>query len=407
MTTIAILGTLDTKAEEHAFLQEFIRGDGADVLMIDTGLLGAGPSNADVSADEVARAAGVERSTLVAGNDRSAAIDVMGRGAGKILKGLLQDRRLDGVISLGGGSGTTLASIAMRALPVGMPKLIVSTIASGNTRPIVRGTDLTLTYPVVDIAGLNHVTRRILVNAAGAIVGMARAYARAEKDLDREENRPVVAMSMFGVTSTAGNAARAKLEKAGFDVLVFHATGSGGESMEALIEAGLVAGVLDLTTTELADDLLGGVMSAGPDRLTAAAKHGVPQVVSVGALDMVNLGPLDSLPEAYKSRRLHQHAPTMTLMRTSPEDCVELGRRLVARVNLSSAAASIYIPLRGTSSASVDGAPFFDPEADASLFEAIRSGARSGVKVVELDASANDPLFGEVMADALIEYIQP
>jgi uncharacterized protein (UPF0261 family) len=301
------------------------------------------------------------------------------------------------VLSLGGSGNSSVAARAMRELPVGVPKLIVSTLASGDTRPYVGAVDITMTYSVVDIAGINRISARILANAAGAIAGMATASVPAGAG-----DRPIVGATMFGVTTPCVTRARERLEELGYEVLVFHATGTGGQSFEALATGGFLAGALDVTTTELADDLVGGVLSAGPDRLEAVGAAGVPQVVSLGALDMVNFGPKDTVPERFAGRNLFVHNPTVTLMRTTAEEMAELGRRIASKLNGASGPTALFVPLRGVSAIDVDGQPFRDAEADEALFGALRDGVDTAkVELVEVDADVNDPAFATAMADRL------
>jgi len=344
----------------------------------------------------VAEAAGSRLVDLVAEGDRGNAIATMARGAVAVVERLYAEGRLHGIIGLGGTGGSTLISAAMRALPLGVPKLLVSTVASGDTRPYVGAADIAMLYSVVDIAGINEVSSTVLGNAAGAIAGMVNAAP-----LPFEGDRPLVAATMFGVTTPCVDAARARLEALGYEVLVFHATGTGGQSMETLVRSGMIAGVLDVTTTELADELVGGVFSAGPSRLTAAGATGVPQVVSVGALDMVNFGPRDTVPERFAERRLHVHNATVTLMRTTAEECAELGRRLAQRVSAGDAPTIVYLPLGGVSAIDVPGQPFADPEADRALFDAVRTTLAPAVELRERDTPINDESFAVELADAL------
>jgi uncharacterized protein (UPF0261 family) len=400
--TIALVGTLDTKGDEYAFLRDRITETGAGTVVIDVGVLGEPRITPDVAREDVARAAGADHAELVASGDRGHAMEVMGRGAAAVLAGLLDEGRLDGVISVGGSGNSSVAAEAMRDLPIGLPKLIVSTLASGDTRPYVGAKDVTMTYSVVDIAGVNEVSARILANAAGAIAGMARATVPPMRD-----GRPLVAATMFGVTTPAVTRARERLEELGYEVLVFHATGTGGQSFEALAADGRIVGALDLTTTELADELVGGVLSAGPDRLEAAGRAGIPQVVSLGALDMVNFGPRDSVPPQFKDRLLYVHNPTVTLMRTTADENAELGRRIARKLNAAGSPTVLYVPLGGVSAIDVDGMPFHDPEADAALFDALRAELdRDRVEVHELEADVNDEAFATAMADRLHELIQ-
>ena len=395
--TVALLGTLDTKGDEYAFVAQCLRAGGVQVLVIDAGVLGEPHMAADVSRAEVAEAGGGELSVLAAARDRGPALAVMARGATEVIRRLHEAGRIDGAMALGGTGGTSLAATAFRGLPTGFPKLIVSTAASGNTEMYVEQTDLILVPSIVDIAGLNRVSTRILSNASAAMAAMAQNTAPESVD-----GRPMVAASMFGVTTPCVEHARERLEGLGYEVLVFHMTGSGGKSLESLCRQGFFAGVLDVTTTELADNLVGGVFDAGPDRLTAAGQGGVPQVVSVGALDMVNFGPLDSVPSQFSDRVLYEHNSSVTLMRTTPEENAELGTRLAHRVVAATGPTSVFLPLRGVSAIDTPGGPFHDPDADARLFDAVRAGvAGTGVQLVEIDMDINDPAFADAMVDAL------
>ena len=398
MATVVLLGTLDTKGLEYAYLRDRVREQGVDTVLVDVGVLGEPLTRPDITREEGARAAGADVAELAAAGDRGAAIAAMAGGAAAVASSLREESRLDGIVSIGGSGNSAIAAEAMRALPIGVPKLIVSTLASGDTRPYVGATDVTMTYSVVDIAGINRISARILANAAGAIAGMARAPVPA---LPAE--RPLVGASMFGVTTPCVTAARERLEELGYEVLVFHATGTGGQSMEALVRGGFIAAVLDVTTTELADELVGGVLSAGPDRLEAAGELGVPQVVSLGALDMVNFGPVETVPERFRERNLYVHNPTVTLMRTTPEECAELGRRIASKVNAARGPAAVFVPLRGISAIAVDGQPFRDAAADEALFSALREHLDPRVETHWLDLEINDPAFARAMADRLDE----
>jgi uncharacterized protein (UPF0261 family) len=400
--TIVLVGTLDTKGDEYAYLRDRIQALGASTLLVDVGVLGEPRIAADVAREDVARAAGADHAELVSAGDRGHAMEVMGAGAAAVLAGLLDEGRLDGVISVGGSGNSSVAAAAMRDLPVGLPKLIVSTLASGDTRPYIGAKDVTMTYSVVDISGINAVSAQILSNAAGAIVGMAGAEVP-----ELEGGKPLIGASMFGVTTPAVTRARERLEELGYEVLVFHATGTGGQSMEALAASGQLAGVLDLTTTELADELVGGVLSAGPDRLEAAGRAGVPQVVSLGALDMVNFGPRETVPPQFEERLLYVHNPTVTLMRTTAEENAELGRRIARKLNAAGSPTVLFVPLRGVSAIDVEGQAFHDAEADAALFGKLRAELDTGrVEVVELDTDVNDAAFATAMADRLHELVQ-
>jgi uncharacterized protein (UPF0261 family) len=398
MPTVVLLGTLDTKGDEYAFLRDRLREHGVDVILVDAGV--EEPRlEPDVSREQVARAAGADVEALAKAGDRGAAVTAMGAGAEAVVLGLHAEGRLDGVLALGGSGGSSIATRAMRALPVGVPKLMVSTVASGDTRPYVGAVDVTMMYSVVDISGVNRVSARIMANAAGAIAGMVGATVPSV------DEKPLVAASMFGVTTPCVTRARERLEELGYEVLVFHATGAGGQSMEALVRAGFISGVLDATTTELADELVGGVLSAGPDRLLAAGETGVPQVVSLGALDMVNFGPRETVPSQFEDRNLYVHNPTVTLMRTTPEECEQLGREIGRKLSAATGPTVLFVPLRGVSMIAVDGQPFHDPAADEALLRGLHATLDGGVEVHELDQDVNDPAFAVAMADRLHELI--
>jgi uncharacterized protein (UPF0261 family) len=402
MPTVVLVGTLDTKGVEYGFLRDRIKEAGVDVLLVDCGVLGEPQVDADVRREDVAAAAGADHAALVAAGDRGAAVDAMGRGAAAVLARLHSEGKVDGVAAVGGSGNSSIAAQAMRDLPVGVPKLIVSTVASGDTRPYVGAVDVTMTYSVVDISGINQISARILSNAAGAIAGMAAATVP-----ERSGERPLIGATMFGVTTPCVTRARERLEELGYEVLVFHATGTGGQSFEALASGGYLVGALDATTTELADDLVGGVLSAGPDRLEAVGRSGIPQVVSLGALDMVNFGPRDTVPPQFEGRNLYVHNPTITLMRTTPEENAELGRRIARKLNGADSPTVLFVPLKGVSAIDVDGQPFRDAEADDALFAALREGIdTTKVEVHEIDADVNDPAFATAMADRLHELVQ-
>ena len=412
---VVLVGTLDTKGTEYAFVRDRLRERGVAVTVVDVGVLGEPGFAPDVTRDEVARAAGTDLAALASAGERGAAVTAMGKGAAAVVARLHDDGRLDAVLGLGGSGGSSLFARAVRDLPVGVPKLLVSTVASGDTRPYVGTTDLTMMYSVVDIAGINSLSRRILANAAAAVAGMAwGARNSPSPSADGEgaggrgstDDRPLVAATMFGVTTPAVTVAREWLEARGYEVLVFHATGAGGDTMEALVRSGIVTGVLDITTTELADELAGGICAAGPGRLEGAGLMGIPQVVSLGALDMVNFGPRDSVPARYADRQLLVHNPTITLMRTSAAECAELGRRLAARLNRATGPLTVFIPTQGVSLVSTAGQPFHDPEADAALIDALRAGLDPGVDVRVMDTDLNDPAFARAMAKTFHVHYQ-
>ncbi len=398
--TIALIGTFDTKGEEFSFLRERIENAGLRTMMIDVGVLGSPTFAADISQAEVAAAANEDLVALQKEKDRGRSVTAMARGATVILARLQGQGVIHGVASLGGSAGTAIATAAMRALPYGFPKLMVSTVAAGDTKPYVGTKDICMMPSVLDISGLNYVSRRILSNAAGAICGMVTAEpARASDD------KPLIAATMFGVTTPCVTAARRILEKKGYAVLVFHATGTGGQAMEQLIADGAITAVLDLTTTELADELIGGVMSAGPDRLEAAGRRGIPQLVCPGAIDMVNFGPVDTVPAQFRTRQLYVHNPTVTLMRTTPEECAEIGHITATRLNRASGLVTVLIPLQGVSAIDKPGGPFYSPEALDSYRRALKATLSSQIKLVELDAHINDERFAHAAAELLLESL--
>jgi uncharacterized protein (UPF0261 family) len=402
MPTVVLLGTLDTKGKEYAFLRDRLREHGVDTLLVDAGVLGEPLVEPDVGRAEVAAAAGADVRRLAQAGDRGAAVAAMARGAAEVVRRLHAEGRLDGILGLGGSGGSALVTEAMRVLPVGVPKLMVSTVASGDTRPYVGSTDVTMTYSVVDIAGVNELSARIMTNAAGMIAGAVRAQTP-----ELGERKPLVVASMFGVTTACVTAARERLEELGYEVLVFHQTGAGGGSMEELLKAGYIAGSLDVTTTELCDELVGGVFPAVPERVESAGAAGIPQVVSLGALDMVNFGPMETVPERFRERTLYVHNPTVTLMRTSPEECAELGRRLARKLNAATGPTALFVPLRGVSAIATEGQPFHDPAADEALLAALAQHVDTTVvEVHELDTDVNDPAFATAMADRLHELIE-
>jgi uncharacterized protein (UPF0261 family) len=399
--TILLIGTLDTKGEECAYARRLVEERGHRVVTMDAGVLTDPTQAVDISAAEVASAGGGDLEALRRAADRGAALEIMRQGASALALRLYAERRISGVLGLGGSGGTAIATAAMRALPTGVPKMMVSTVASGDVAAYVGVRDIAMMYSVVDIAGLNRLSRRILSNAAGAISGMV------EQSVPEETGLPMLAASMFGVTTPCVDRVRERLCHAGYEVLVFHATGSGGRAMEALIADGYFAGVADVTTTEWCDELVGGVLTAGPHRLEAAARAGVPQVVSVGALDMVNFWAMDTIPPRFRDRRLYVHNANVTLMRTTPEECAELGRIIAGKLNQATGPTKLLLPLRGVSAIDREGQPFHDPEADAALFAALREHLRPPVELTELDVHINDPAFADAIADALLSQLTP
>jgi uncharacterized protein (UPF0261 family) len=401
MPTVLLAGTLDTKGVEYAYVRDRLRQRGVDALVMDLGILGEPPFAADIPAAEVACAGGADLAALRAAQDRGPAIEAMLRGACALVPALHREGRFAGMLGLGGGGGTAMITAAMRTLPIGVPRLMVSTLASGNTAQYVDVADITLMPSVIDIAGLNPLSRRILANAAAAIAGMVD-QAPIEDDARDAPPRPLLAATMFGVTTPCVTAARQQLEAAGYDVLVFHATGTGGRAMEALVDSGYIQGVLDVTTTEWCDEVVGGVLSAGPDRHGAAARRSIPQVVSAGALDMVNFHGMETVPPAFAGRTFYRHTPSVTLMRTTAGECRAIAARMAAQLNRATAPVTLVLPLRGVSMIDAPGQPFHDPDADRVLFDTLRASVAPHVRVVDVDAHINDAVFAETLVRELL-----
>jgi len=432
--SVYLLATLDTKGREAAFVRDCLVALGVDVTVVDCGCLGEPACEADVSREEVFQAAGTTLGAMQAQGDRGTAVVQAAAGTAKIVSDAFSKDKVSGVLALGGSAGTNIGTAAMRALPLGVPKLMISTLAAGDVSRYVGAKDVLMLNSVVDIAGINRISRQVLSNAAAAMAGMVHARRAGSvtslerrgaeekrrsvnpdrfRDPDRfreltlparTDDRPLICATMFGVTTPCVQHASKILEDAGYEVLVFHATGSGGRAMESLIAEGLIAGVLDITTTELADELVGGILSAGPDRLTAAAAHGVPQVVSVGATDMVNFGPRDTVPEQFAERKFHIHNPTVTLMRTTAEENKQLGEQIARKAAAATGPAAIMLPLRGVSAIDCEGQPFDDPEARKALFDAIRANG-SDVELIEVDSHINDEAFAEAAARKLLKLM--
>jgi uncharacterized protein (UPF0261 family) len=397
---VLVIGTLDTKGTEIQFVRERLQAVGS--LVIDAGVLGPPTFAPDLPRERVFAAAGTSLAAIRQAADRGRAIEAAARGVAVVVRELHAQGAAEGILGLGGSAGTTIATAAMRALPFGIPKVMVSTLASGQVKPYVGVRDICMMHSVVDISGLNRISRTVLANAAAAMVGMVRQG----RDLPAvRSDKPLVTATMFGVTTPCVEAARKIVEEKGYEVLVFHATGTGGQTMESFIKDGLISGVLDITTTELADELVGGELTAGPDRLTAAAIQGVPQVISVGALDMVNFGPPATVPQKFKERRFYQHNPTITLMRTTPAENDLLGKQIAEKASAARGPTAVILPLRGVSAIDREGQPFWWPEADQALFQSLRNWISPNVRLVELDLHINDSAFAEAAARTLLEMI--
>jgi len=397
---IILLGALDTKGADYAFLKECIVARGCSTLLVDVGVLGAPTIAPDIAAADVAAAAGQDLAALRARGDRGAAVGAMARGATMILTQLHAEGRLDGVIALGGTGGTAVACAAMRGLPLGVPKVMVTTVAGGDVSGYVGVSDITMMPSITDVAGINRISRGVFARAAGAVCGMADTHVPAGSD------RPLIAASMFGNTTRAVERAKATLEAEGFEMLVFHCTGTGGRMLEQLVTAGQIAGVLDITTTEWADELVGGVFTAGPDRLGAAARAGVPAIVTPACLDMVNFWAPATVPPQFAGRTFYQHNPNVTLLRTNVAECRQLGRILAEKLNASTGPVTVLLPLRGLSMLDAPGGPFWLPDADAALFAALKEHLRKDIPLIEMDCNVNDPEFADRCAACLLAHLR-
>jgi len=401
MKTVYVLATLDTKGVEAAFVRDQLAALKVPAKIVDTGCIGTPAVQADIPREEIFQLAGTSLAAMREKNDRGEAVKAAAKGVTRLISDLHARGEVAGVLGLGGSAGTIIGTSAMRALPIGVPKVMVSTLASGTVRQFVGDKDIVMINSIVDILGINRISRPILTNAARAVAGMV---ALPSKPADASD-KPLVAITMFGVTTKCVMRAKEQIEKAGFETLVFHATGNGGQAMETLISEGLIAGVLDLTTTELADEACGGFLTAGPERLTAAGKAGVPQVVSVGAIDMVNFYAPDTVPAKYKGRKFYPHNPVVTLMRTTPEENARIGADLGAKVAAAKGPKSILLPTKGLSAIDAAGQPFDDPEARQALYGAIREHAE-GVEIVELDNHINDPEFADAAVRKLLDLMK-
>jgi len=397
--TIALLGALDTKGAEYKFVKKCIERYGFNTFVIDVGVLGVPLIRPDVSRQQVAKAGGGDIEQLIDKKDRGKAMAVMSHGSAAIVPKLYAEGKFDGIMALGGTGGTSVACSAMRTLPLGVPKVMVSTVAGTDVSGFVGVKDIVMIPSIVDVSGINKISREVFSRAVGAICGMVGTEVSARKD------KPLITASMFGNTTPAVNEAQKIFEDAGYEVLVFHCTGTGGRTMEGLIEAGMISGVLDITTTEWADELVGGVFSAGPTRLEAAARKGVPAIVVPGCVDMVNFNAPDTMPEKFKDRKFYQHNPNVTLMRTNVEENKSLGKIIAEKLNLSTGPVTVLLPLRGLSMIDSPGGPFWWPEADEVLFDAIKQNLRSDIPVIEMDCNINDTEFAHCCAKTLLKYV--
>lgn len=399
--TVVLVGAFDTKGAEFEFVRGLIAGRGLDTIVVDFGIIGEPSFTPDISADEVARAGGRSLAELREKGDKTLAMRTMSNGLAAVVGRLYAEGRLGGILGMGGGGGTSLATAAMRGLPVGVPKLMVSTMAAGDVSVYVGTTDITMMPSVVDVQGLNSVSRRIYANAAGAIAGMVTQALPAGG-----QEKPVITASMFGNTTPCVSHAQSLLEAQGYEVLVFHAVGTGGKTLESLVDAGFAAGVLDITTTELADEVCGGVLSAGPDRLFAAARRGVPSLLVPGCVDMANFAGIATVPEKYRSRTLYEWNPDVTLLRTNVEENRRIGEWIARAANESTGPVTVLIPLKGVSQLDSPGGDFWDPEADRACFDAVKANLNPGIPVIEMDLNINDTAFSEKAVELLLGMLK-
>lgn len=399
--TVVLVGALDTKGEEFAFVKGLIEQAGVKTLTVDFGVMGAPAFPPDVTRETVVAAAGGDLAHLASGQHKDVAMQTMAQGVAAIVRNLYAEGKLDGILGMGGSGGTSIATTAMRALPVGVPKVMVSTLGGGDVSAFAGAKDITFIPSIVDVAGINRISRRIYANAAGAITGMVQVTTPAA-----QSDRPLLTASMFGNTTKAVDRARHRLEAQGYEVLVFHATGTGGKTMESLISDGYIVGSLDMTTTELADHVCGGVLSAGPERGLAAARAGIPAVLVPGCVDMANFGGIETVPEKYKGRTLYQWNPNITLLRTNVEENRQIGQLIAAAANAATAPVAILLPLKGVSMLDSPGGQFWDPAADQACYDAIKQSLRADIPVYELAYNINDPEFADQVADTLLAMLR-
>jgi uncharacterized protein (UPF0261 family) len=402
--TICIIGAFDTKGEDHAFLREQIRAHGHQVLTVNIGVLGTTRLfPVDFEGSDVTSAIGIDLEQIRSRKDKAEAMKAFAESAPKFVRALYDQARFDGIIGMGGSGGSSIIASAMRALPIGVPKVLVSTVASGDVSFYLRGKDITMIPSIVDVAGLNRISRLIYTRAAGAISGMVDCELPTGG-----EDRPIIAASMFGNTTDCVNACVKALNDKGYEVLVFHATGAGGRAMETLVADGLVEAVLDITTTEWADELCQGVFSAGPDRLDAPGQRGIPHLIVPGCVDMANYGPPATVPEKYRqaNRRFYEWNPSVTLMRTNVSENREMGEIFARKANAAKGPVAFLLPLRGVSMLDGDGQPFCDRDADSAMFQAIKSNSKPHIPVAEIDVNINDPAFAAKAVGMMLELIR-
>jgi uncharacterized protein (UPF0261 family) len=407
--TVVLAGALDTKGQEYAFVKQIIEAQGVATLVVDFGIMGSPAFEPDIRREEVIAAGGGDVAHLASGRHKDEAMRTAAAGLAQVVRRLYDEQKLDGILAMGGTGGTSVATTAMRALPVGVPKLMLSTLGGGDVSAYSGAKDITFMPSIVDVAGINRISRTIYANAAGAIAGMVKAAgALADEAADEATGpveKPLVAASMFGNTTACVDHARGLLEAQGYEVLVFHATGAGGRTMESLISDGYIQASMDITTTELADYVCGGVFSAGAERTMAASRAGIPAVLIPGCVDMANFGGIQTVPEVYRSRTLYEWNPNVTLMRTNVEENIQMGKMLANAANAATAPVAFLLPLRGVSMLDSPGGQFWDPAADQACYNAIKQNLRADIPVYELDHNINDPEFAEAIAQTLLTML--
>ena len=398
--TVALLATLDTKGAEIGYLRDYIVGRGHRALVVDTGLMGDPTTPADISNSEVAAAGGGSLEVLRDHADREESAPVMAAGATRIIGDLAAQGKIHALVALGGTQGTTLATAVMRSLPYGFPKIMVSTMASGNVAPWVDTSDITMMFSVTDIMGLNPFMRRILANAAGAACGMA------EVEIGAEEAKPLVAITTVGITTKGAMKAAEVLQAGGYETIIFHAVGTGGRAMERMMREGVIGAVLDYSTIEVSNEMHHALLAGGPDRLTTAGTLGLPQVLCPGAIEVLVFNEPETVPEKYRDRRLVRHSPQITDLRLTKPEMTEVGREVARRLQATRGDAVFLIPKAGYDSYAISGEAFFDPAADEAFVVALREGAPATIRIVERDLDINDPAFATEAATTLIGLMQ-
>lgn len=398
-----VIGSFDTKGEDLDFIRGEIVSRGYDVLTVDTSIIGPYKPNADVPAAEIAAAAGSSLDELRSKNDRGYALGIMRKGLVRKVARLYNDGTVSGVIGAGGGAGTSIITAAMRELPIGVPKIMITTLASGRTEMYVAESDVVLFPSIVDIAGCNRISTGVYRRAVAAFIGLLGSETKGHE----ETGKPLIAATMFGNTTAAAQRCAKLLNKDGtYEPLIFHATGTGGKTMENLINENYISGVLDITTTEIADEVVGGVMSAGPKRLEAAGKAGIPQVVVPGCVDMVNFWARETVPDAYRKRRLYAWNPNVTLLRTNPEENLEIGTVIAEKLNKAKGPVAVFLPLKGVSLLDSEGNEFWDPDADERLFYGFRKYLRSDIPLFEMPYNINDRKFADTITEYFLELME-